>query len=84
MTVFPPTPSISRRRAGLEDGNKISVEIRAVTLKPHGDKVDEGQDNTPGVVTSGFTVQSSSPLATPTETDTMGWRADEQWRPALA
>ena len=57
-------------KAGLEAGNQISVDIRAVTLKAHGDPPDK--DNTAGVVSSGFTVQVSSPLAEPTENDDMG------------
>ena len=59
-------------KAGLEAGNRISVDIRAVTLKAHGDPPDK--DDTAGVVSSGFTVQVSSPLATPT-TDETPWVA---------
>ena len=56
-------------KVGLEANNEISVNIRGVVLKAHGDPPDK--DPTEGVGALPFDTQSSSPFATPTEDDTM-------------
>ncbi len=57
-------------KVGLEAGNEISVNIRGVVLKAHGDPTDK--DPTEGVGALTFATQSSSPFATPTDDDAMG------------
>ena len=66
-----------KTKIGLEAGNRISVNIRGVTLKVHGDTTDADKDSTAEVVISDFVVSASSPLATPTPDDLMGGELKE-------